>query len=167
MCPLATHPQAQGPPAGGPTPHIKLPGEGPSHFETVSLFLLPQRRCFMLRLWGLLGKIYSVAFTMPWDEVSRPHATLVFPHWRPPTWQNLPRCDSAWPSCYSVGCPPLPRGPCEGHCQACLSPFARPSNNLSWTQQEPKPPGFHGGTSKGGKKPTRAIIEIPLWSCSK
>lgn len=70
------HPQAQGLPAGAPTPCIKLPGEGPSHLETVFLFFLPGRLCFLLRFWGLLGKTYSAAFTIPWDEVSRLHATL-------------------------------------------------------------------------------------------
>lgn len=61
------------------------------HTPRVFLFLLLGRHCFMLRSWGLLRKTCSVVITVPRDDISRLHVTLVFPCWRPPTCQNPPK----------------------------------------------------------------------------
>lgn len=116
------------------------------HTPRVFLFLLLGRHCFMLRSWGLLWKTSSVVFTVPRDDISRLHATLVFPRWRPPTCQNppkhaKPRRDYAPQpgpaSASGVSLPSLEvpvrigsllRPP--GHCPA------RQSHNLSWSQKE-------------------------------
>lgn len=62
---LATHPKAQGLCGGGLTPGIRLLGEGPSHFETVSLGFLPGRQRFTLEVLGTCGGKSTVLLLWP------------------------------------------------------------------------------------------------------